>query len=712
MLLLSFTAHGVETQVNPIRKIINLLENMQKEIEAEGEKEKVLFDKFMCFCDNGAGDLLKAASDADAQNKAATAQLEQDSAEKAQLEEDIKTHTTDLEAATKDLEEATTIREKEKSEFDATIGTKKSSEAALGKAIPAIEKGMGAGAFLQFAGSHVVKVLKRILMSAQTVTGGDKKLVQAFLQGGENAPGSGEILGMLKSMKDELSRDIASLTKDEEAAVAGFASMKASKEKEIEFADESIESKKERIGALAVSVVQLKDVIEDSAKESADAKKFAATLEKQCAAKKKEWDTRCKARADEMAAIGEAISILNDDDALDVFKKTLPASAFVQDSYAPVGFRRHKNMFTGEMSFLQKTAKPASGVPKALAILSSLKSSHGLMLFSLTSKLRAKGAVDFTAIFKMIDEMIAVLQKENKDDAAQKDFCVAELDKTEREKAAVDDKMAQIEATLEETGGEIEEFAAEIKALQDGIASLDKDVAEATEIRKAEHEEYGTTLQMNELAIEIVGKAKNRLQKFYNPSLYKAPPKKEMSMEEKILAGGASALLQAEATFDSNDESMSFFQIASHSKVAPPEAPETFSGEVKKNEKSGGVMALMDMMVGELKTTVTESKMEEKYAQKEYVELMEESQSKRADDSKAIVDQTGAKAELESALTEAKENQMLTMEQQGNVMKTIADLHGTCDFILKNFELRLNARTAEIEGLKTAKAVLAGANFS
>merc|ERR1719379_2360746 len=146
-----------QTSVNPIRKIINLLENMQKEIEAEGEKEKALFDKFMCFCDNGAGDLLKAASDAEAQNKAATAQLEQDSSEKAQLESDIKTHTSDLEAATKDLEEATTIRDKEKTEFDATIGTKKSSEAALGKATPAIEKGMGGGAFMQFVGNHVVK---------------------------------------------------------------------------------------------------------------------------------------------------------------------------------------------------------------------------------------------------------------------------------------------------------------------------------------------------------------------------------------------------------------------------------------------------------------------------------------------------------------------------------------------------------------------------
>merc|ERR1719218_550718 len=154
---------------------------------------------------------------------------------------------------------------------------------------------------------------------SQQITSGDRQAVLSFLEG--QTPGSAEILGMLKSMKDELSRDIAALEKDEAASVAGFASMKASKEKEIEFADESIESKKERIGALAVSVVQLKDVIEDSAKEAEDAKKFAATLEKQCAAKKKEWDTRCKQRSDEIAAIGEAISILSDDDALDVFKK-------------------------------------------------------------------------------------------------------------------------------------------------------------------------------------------------------------------------------------------------------------------------------------------------------------------------------------------------------------------------------------------------------
>merc|ERR1711904_699855 len=133
---------------------------------------------------------------------------------------------------------------------------------------------------MELMGSAGFKQIKHAIRSSQSVTGGGRDSITAFLQG--STPGSGEILGMLKSMKDELSRDIAALEKDEAAAVAGFTDMKASKEKEIEFADESIESKKERVGQLAVEVVQLKDEIEDPAKEAADSEKFAATLGKQC----------------------------------------------------------------------------------------------------------------------------------------------------------------------------------------------------------------------------------------------------------------------------------------------------------------------------------------------------------------------------------------------------------------------------------------------
>merc|ERR1719191_2073003 len=201
---------------------------------------------------------------------------------------------------------------------------------------------MGGSALLEFLGAGAFKKIKRAVRNSQRTTDGDRSSITAFLQG--TTPGSAEILGMLKAMKDELSRDVAELEKDEAASVAGFTDMKASKEKEIEFADESIESKKERVGVLAVEIVKNKDAVEDQAAEAAAAKKFAATLEKQCTAKKQEWAEISKMRADEIAAIGEAIGILTDDDALDVFKKSLPAAALVQAQ--PVsGYRGHRNMF-------------------------------------------------------------------------------------------------------------------------------------------------------------------------------------------------------------------------------------------------------------------------------------------------------------------------------------------------------------------------------
>merc|ERR1719450_1383460 len=105
----------------------------------------------------------------------------------------------------------------------------------------------------------------------------------------------------------------------------------------------------------------------------------------------------------------------------------------------------------------------------------------------------------------------------------------------------------------------------EVATLKAEIAELDKAVSEATDQRKEEHEDYVEFIQLTNTAVELVGKAKNRMNKFYNPVLYKAPPvKKEMTMEEKILAAGGAA----------------FSQLQRH-RVAPPPAPETFGAYEK-----------------------------------------------------------------------------------------------------------------------------------
>jgi hypothetical protein len=683
---------------NPIRKVVTLLQDMQKELEAEGAKDKELYDKFMCFCSSGKEELQKTAADSRSQAATLKSQLEEGTAEKAGLEGDLVKHKSDRVAAQQDLDKATALRGKESAEYDVDLADQETNYKAISGAIPALEKGMGASSLIQATGNDKTK-LKKILEASQVVSSMEKSDVMAFLEGSQSyAPASGQIVGILKNMKDEMEKSIASLKASEVDAATGYADLKAAKEKEIEAASEAVEVKTKRVGELAVSNVQAEDGADDALAEAADAEKFLATMDKQCADKKTEYAEASKMRAEEVSAISEAINILNDDDALDVFKKAVPEMLLQRSAH---GARK--------MGFLQANKAPSDRLAKAEAMISDLaRSSHltklNLLSYAMKTQVRLaqkgkvlnKGAVDFSAITKMIDDMTAVLEAESADDEKHKVWCTGEFEASGSESEATSGKITSLAADIGETTDEVATLAEDITSLQEGIASLDKDVAVATEQRKAEHAEYLETVALTETAIQLIAKAKNRLQKFYNPALYKAPPKKELSEEDAILS------------------KLSFVQVNRHTRshVVLPAAPESFAQYQKKTEKSGGVMALMDMLSGELGTSMKDAEYAEKTAQSEYSELMADSQATRATDSKSATDKASAKAQLESKLVDLKEQKVITTEQLENINAYIAELHGSCDFILANFALRLEARTSEIEGLKNAKAVLAGASYS
>merc|ERR1719482_758745 len=165
--------------------------------------------------------------------------------------------------------------------------------------------------------------------------------------------------------------------------------------------------------------------------------------------------------------------------------------------------------------------------------------------------------------------MIALLGKQQTEDEKQKTWCSDEFEKSAKEEAATKTKIAQTEATMSEQTDAISTLMEEINGLNAEVAALDKSVAEATAMRTEEHSDYIDMLQMNEAAIGLVKKAQQRLQKFYNPTLYKAAPKTEVTMEQKIITAGT------------------FVQIRRRSSVAPGAAPETFeSFYQKKAEKS------------------------------------------------------------------------------------------------------------------------------
>merc|ERR1719160_1001796 len=251
---------------NPIRKIVTLLQNMQKEVEATGVKEKELFDKFMCFCSGSNGDLTKKASDATASIEELSAKLKSEEAEKVQLGQDLIAHKKDREGATSDIEEATMLREKEAAEYAAEKADSETNIGMMAKAIPALEKGMGGAALLQMPGGDR---LKKLVESYPNMEAEDRKNVVAFLQeNGDYAPQSGQIVGTLKGMKDDMEAELKEAIATEDKAIAGFADLKASKEKEIEMATEAIETKTGRSGEVAVSVVQTKDALEDTKDEA------------------------------------------------------------------------------------------------------------------------------------------------------------------------------------------------------------------------------------------------------------------------------------------------------------------------------------------------------------------------------------------------------------------------------------------------------------
>merc|ERR1719387_1486355 len=120
---------------------------------------------------------------------------------------------------------------------------------------------------------------------------------------------------------------------------------------------------------------------------------------------------------------------------------------------------------------------------------------------------------------------------------------------------------------------------------------------------------------------------------------------------------------------------------------------------------------MMDGIVHDLQSDIKDAEYEEKTAAKEYAELMSDSQATRAADSKAIVDKTAAKAEQEGKLMETKEALAAAAEDVKLAATVITDLHGRCDFIMQNYDMRKEARANEVDSLKNAKAVLMGAKM-
>merc|ERR1719263_1485043 len=267
--------------------------------------------------------------------------------------------------------------------------------------------------------------------------------------------------------------------------------------------------------------------------------------------------------------------MLNGDDVLELFKKTMPsaaaASALIQTSATTsTQLRRVQTLIRSAMR-----SDESHSVNRHL-LLAALKSSTG----------------GFEKVVGMVDGMVGVLEGEQSADDKQDVWCLAELDKAKDEAKATEVDIEDLSGAVDEMRDGIASVTSEMDALKKGLEDLDKSVAEATDLRKKEHEESLEEAASNGAAVELLGMAKNRMNKFYNPTLYKEPEK--AAPEED------------------------FFAQASIRRAAQPGPPPETFGAYKKSEGSSSIISMMDQMIKETEADMASAKRDEEEAQKDY----------------------------------------------------------------------------------------------
>merc|ERR1719171_2449284 len=370
-------------------------------------------------------------------------------------------------------------------------------------------------------------------------------------------------------------------------------------------------------------------------------------LKEKCSMTDAEWEERQKTRQLEMEAVSKALAVLSSDDAHDLFTKTFNPS-FVQK----------------ESSMHSERSAQAS---KLLSAIAQKVQNPRLATLAVRVHLDA-----FTRVKKAIDDMVAALLKEKEDEVKHKDFCTDEFNKNQLQTERKDREKQDLIAKIEDLTMTIDELTKAIDTLKSEVAEMQVQLKRAGEDREKENKEFQMTVADQRATQKLLTAALNILKGFY---------------EKKAKA----TLLQTQ-------------------QPAGPPSPPGFEA-YKKNAAAPGVMGMIQQIINDAKAMEAETIRSEEDAQKAYEDFVKDTNASIEAKSKDIVNKSEAKAQAESDLVEANKDHeavMLELEQLANYK---AELHSSCDFVMKNFEIRQTARDEEIEALKQAKAILSGAKF-
>merc|ERR1719387_934600 len=372
-------------------------------------------------------------------------------------------------------------------------------------------------------------------------------------------------------------------------------------------------------------------------------------LKEKCQMTDQEWEERQKTRQLEIEAVSKALAILSSDDAHDLFTKTFNPALLEKEN------SQHQRMRQAAFKLLSRTAAKTNSPA----------------LTALATRVRLDA---FTKVKKAIDDMVAQLLKDKEDEIKHRDYCIDGLNENEKETAKNEHEKKNVIQKIEDLTMTIEELGKAIEALKSEIAEMQVQMKRAGEDREKENKEFQQTVADQRATQKLLAQALNVLKGFY---------------EKK-----AKAML-----------------AQTGKKKAGPAPPPGFTA-YKKNAAAGGVMAMIQQIINDAKALEAEATHSEEDAQKAYEALVTDTNASIEEKSKDIVNKSEEKAKAEEEKTQAEEDKEAVIVELDQLSNSNLDLHKACDFVMKNYEIRMTARDEEIEALKQAKAILSGADFS
>eukprot|EP00928_Gymnodinium_smaydae_P047684 TRINITY_DN31837_c0_g1_i1.p1 TRINITY_DN31837_c0_g1~~TRINITY_DN31837_c0_g1_i1.p1 ORF type:complete len:753 (-),score=309.39 TRINITY_DN31837_c0_g1_i1:57-2234(-) len=694
-------AAKVQLEKSPLQKVLTLIQDMKSQVEKEAKEDETAYSKYECWCTTNDKEKTEAIEEAASRIADLVAFLEEGVAKEGQLKSEIESLAADIAEDKDALASATALREKEKGEFEAAEKDMKETLAALKEAVSVLSsvqllQGQAPEPAVAQSLLQVRRALQRQVPRFQDVLRQDlfdvlgsleqvlpqeqPKMSTAFLgevflnkrdasaleqQASDAAPTgaaagaksynsrSGQILGMLSAMSDQFTRDLTNAHKTEMTALVQFQHLRAAKLGEIKAGEEQQAAKEAELAELKGKMAEAKKDQANLEKAKAADEEFLANLKDSCAMESEEYDKRVAVRSEEVRALGETLKILTEDDARDLFGKT--------------------------MSFVQVAASSKGELMRARATrrLNDVASRHGsLALASLAARVKLDA---FEKVKAAMDKMMAELKKQQQEEYEKNDFCKAAIDKNEDEIKVAEQEKADLNAKHLEVSNDIEVIEDTMAKLKADVEAMEIGLKQAGEARKAENGVFQTSIADQRATMNILHKALERLKMFYE---------KKDSAEASLVQVRAHAEPGAAAP-------------------PPPPTPKDYS----KSASAGGVLQLIAEIITDAEATEKEMEMSEQKAQEAYAALVRDSTASIEADRAAIAQKESEHAEARGVKSETQEAQLANEQQLGKLNDLLGARHAECDWVMKYFDVRQQARGEEMEAIENAKAILSGADF-